>query len=276
MPACLLVNKVYACIKPAFFKEADKGVCKDYLCPKYSKCKAKHQDAGYYLLRCIFDPGMLPLPPTFQANKIRVKDLESILAEVKKENTYLEKLVGKGNAKSIRDDVQKEANTVCQGRQGIDKNEETLTCMWKEITTRQIISSSIYKALDNRNTLELCPKNQTELSSPSSLNSSDPGMCYKDQRIEKELNKIITKNPDIQKLCELKNAMTRQNSALERIVSKAQTQTSFKNRHKRSSGKFNKTLAKISQSRNMVLNTDLKGNADKKGSEAKKKIKKKI
>ena len=80
------------------------------------------QGAGYYLLRCIFDPGMLPLPPTFQANKIRVRDLESILAEVKKENTYLEKLVGKGNAKSIRDDVQKEANTVCQGRQEIGMN----------------------------------------------------------------------------------------------------------------------------------------------------------
>ena len=139
--------------------------------------------------------------------------------------------------------------------------------MWKEITTKQMKSASFYKALEERPTMELCSKNQTE----SSGRPSGPGMCYKEGT--KELNKIITKNPDLQKLCELKDAMARQNSALEKIVSKTKTPVSSKNRHKRAAGKFNETLAKKSQSRNMVLNTDLKANADKKQRKAEKRVK---
>ena len=70
----------------------------------------------------MFDPGMLPEPPIFKANRERVKVLESILEQAKQENTYLEKLVGKGKVKSIRDEVQKEAKTVCQGKQGKSMN----------------------------------------------------------------------------------------------------------------------------------------------------------
>ena len=65
---------------------------------------------------------MLPEPPIFKVNRERVRVLESILEQAKQENTYLEKLVGKGKVKSIRDEVQKEAKTVCQGKPGKSMN----------------------------------------------------------------------------------------------------------------------------------------------------------
>ena len=65
---------------------------------------------------------MLPAPPIFKANRERVRVLESILEQAKQENTYLEKLVGKGKVKSIRDEAQKEAKTVCQEKPGKSMN----------------------------------------------------------------------------------------------------------------------------------------------------------
>jgi len=111
---CLLINNLYACILPTFFPEAEKAICDDTLCPKYSKCtalKKKGKTREYFLLQCLFDSALLPNPPSDEDISKSLAVTEKILEEATVKNNQLANItsvkVGDEERNGIRQTIDK-------------------------------------------------------------------------------------------------------------------------------------------------------------------------
>jgi len=114
-PGCLLVDGDFACIKPQFYAKATvDGTCDDALCPKYSRCFAKEDNGGKnFLLKCMFDPKLLPKPPPVLYMKKAEKILESIAENTKATNDQMKKIIGKKKMEDIDKEVEDSLEEKC-------------------------------------------------------------------------------------------------------------------------------------------------------------------
>jgi len=114
---CLLINNLYACILPSFFPEAaEKATCNSQLCPKYSKCSAlkkKGKTREYFLLQCLFDPALLPNPPSDEEVSKSLAVTGKILEEVTVKNNQLANITSVKVGDKERDEIRQTIDKTC-------------------------------------------------------------------------------------------------------------------------------------------------------------------
>jgi len=233
-PGCLLVDGDFACIKPSFYSQAEKdGTCNDKLCPKYSRCLAKEDNGGKnFLLKCMFDPKLLPKPPPEDTMKKAETILESILELTKITNSQMEVITGgltnsQEESKKIEESIlekcprQQPRKTVIKAEPVREdplyrilkrtkrdlpgaklKNEtmDTLTCLMRE----KAIASEV-ASIQLKNMLSTCSGEDGE---------KDDDEKLFDEKCGEEYDKPT--QPDLFNLCILEQAQKHTNSELKK------------------------------------------------------------
>ena len=113
-PGCLIVDNLKTCINPPWYEKAAEGLCDDALCPKYSKCLANERQ-GFYELRCVFDPTMLPKPPFVKILEMAELKMKEVAIETQVLNKYTRMLSkSKTSDPGEMSDLRESLSSKCQ------------------------------------------------------------------------------------------------------------------------------------------------------------------
>jgi len=235
-PGCLLVDGDFACIKPNFYAKAkEDGTCDHTLCPKYSRCLAKEDNGGEnFLLKCMFDPKLLPKPPPQDDMKAAEAILEQIVKHSQLTNKEMAVITGstdmEDKLKLIEDSIEAKcppgkyqqktipvADAVMELEEDplyrlrrvrreedqgeVTKNNETvldsLTCLMQEKAVADHVASDQLSTI-----LSKCKGGPEE----------DPGLELSTEECDGAFAKDT--QPDLNNLCILKDAQKYHNSVL--------------------------------------------------------------
>jgi len=238
---CLLINNLYACILPSFFPEAaEKATCNDQLCPKYSKCSAlkkKGKTREYFLLQCLFDPALLPNPPSDEDVSKSLAVTGKILEEVTVKNNQLANITSVKVGDKERDEIRQTIDKTCSDQtnttvvvdkpaevptpqvffrvrrrkrdttappQPITNAQDTLSCLMQEIVIAERVESDHFSQL-----LEECESGKKAKMATKSLTSDAP-----EWPTPQECKGKI--EPDRKLLCEILTVKNNENKSIRR------------------------------------------------------------
>jgi len=171
-PGCLIVDNLKTCINPPWYEKAAEGLCDDALCPKYSRCLANERQ-GFYELRCVFDPTMLPKPPFVKILEMAELKMKEVAVETQVVNRYTRVLSkSKTSDPGEMSDLRESLSSKCQKKASSNKLpylQDNSPFMFRQLAKKEVSTSEPQFTCLLREHLLASQKISTQLSKVSSV-----------------------------------------------------------------------------------------------------------